>query len=869
MSFLFENYDWLRENMPDSYAELPDCISTNLNPEFELRPYQEYAFCNFITYFESKKRPNPLQVLFHMATGSGKTLIMAGLITYLYKKGYRNFLFFVNLDNIVKKTKDNFLNRTSSKYLFADNIIIDGEHIPILEVDNFQGVSKDAINICFTTIQGLHLDMTYHKENAPSYDDFSECRTVLIADEAHHLNVDTRKGKMTRDEDDRKYSWETTVRRIFEANSENVLLEFTATCDLQNPNILSEYENKIIFDYPLKKFREERFSKQVKAVRADISHEERALLALMFSQCRLKIFQDNRLMIKPVVLFKAKTIAESKNFEKEFHEFIRTLTGAKLEAIVDKLSFDELDKMTSYFASKNISYDLLAQELREGFSPERCLSVNDDKEADDRQILLNSLESRSNPYRAIFQVRKLDEGWDVLNLFDIVRLYETRDQNKGKPGAGTIAEAQLIGRGARYCPFKIQPTDEKYKRKYDNDLDNPLRMCEKLYYHCQADSRYIAELNKALVAIGITPDKQMELTYLLKDEFKKTDLYKDGLVFVNKREVKSRMDVTELLPSIRSKEYVQKFELTRSVVDVMMSDTVSNAVASQTFFHRTTLGAIAEKSYSLVNAAVRKHEAFKFSLLKQKFPNVRSLRQFITDNAYLGGIKVTIESSIEQLTPAILLKACVNVLGEIASAIMEIKDVYIGTTEFRPRHFHALFKNKTIHITNPDDEGLGVSQNDSRVSQDLRLDLSDKEWFVYNDNYGTTEEKAFVKYFETHFQELRKEYDQVYLVRNERELAIYSFEGGERFEPDYLLFLRKKNATGFEQLQLFVEPKGTHLLETDKWKEEFLLQIQALGIPVKELKDDNLYRIIGCPFFNRDKRMAEIEETFRKLLEGK
>jgi type III restriction enzyme len=58
-------------------------------------------------------------------------------------------------------------------------------------------------------------------------------------------------------------------------------------------------------------------------------------------------------------------------------------------------------------------------------------------------------------------------------------------------------------------------------------------------------------------------------------------------------------------------------------------------------------------------------------------------------------------------------------------------------------------------------------------------------------------------------------------------------------------------------------------LETDKWKEEFLLQIQALGIPVKELKDDNLYRIIGCPFFNRDKRMAEIEETFRKLLEGK
>ena len=205
-------------------------------------------------------------------------------------------------------------------------------------------------------------------------------------------------------------------------------------------------------------------------------------------------------------------------------------------------------------------------------------------------------------------------------------------------------------------------------------------------------------------------------------------------------------------------------------------------------------------------------------------------------------------------------------LGEIASAIMEIKDVYIGTTEFRPRHVHALFKNKTIHITTPDDEGLGVSQNDSRVSQDLRLDLSDKEWFVYNDNYGTTEEKAFVKYFETHFQSFaRSMIRSIWFEMNEN---CHLLSGGERFEPDYLPFLRKKNATGFEQSQLFVNPRGHNLLETDKWKEEFLLQIQALGIPVKELKDDNLYRIISCPFFNRDKRMAEIEETFRKLLEG-
>lgn len=215
--FLFQQIDSIRDFSPIAYKELPDYIPTNLNPTFELRPYQENAFRNFITFYESDKRPNPTQVLFHMATGSGKTLIMAGLIIYLYKLGYRNFLFFVNLDNIVQKTKDNFLNAASAKYLFAEQIVIDGETIKINEVSNFQGTSPDAINICFTTTQGLHSDMWSVKEGAPSFDDFSEVKTVLISDEAHHLNVDTRKGKKSTDDDSSK-SWEYTVNRIFGAN---------------------------------------------------------------------------------------------------------------------------------------------------------------------------------------------------------------------------------------------------------------------------------------------------------------------------------------------------------------------------------------------------------------------------------------------------------------------------------------------------------------------------------------------------------------------------------------------------------------------------------------------------------------------------
>lgn len=184
MAFLYNKMDVLRE--AGVGKEIPSYIQQNINPNFELRPYQKKAFENFVTYFEGNLRQNPSQTLFHMATGSGKTLIMAGLMLYLYKRGYRNFLFFVNLSNIVEKTKVNFLDASSTKYLFNDEIVIDGERVVIQEVSNFQTSDPDKINICFSSTQGLHMDMWMTKENGMSFDDFDNQKVVLISDEAHH-----------------------------------------------------------------------------------------------------------------------------------------------------------------------------------------------------------------------------------------------------------------------------------------------------------------------------------------------------------------------------------------------------------------------------------------------------------------------------------------------------------------------------------------------------------------------------------------------------------------------------------------------------------------------------------------------------------
>ena len=867
MAFLYEKIDALSEY--GSSAVLPSYIPGNLNPNFELRPYQKQAFEYFITHFESSNRSKPTQVLFHMATGSGKTLIMAGLMLYLYKQGYRNFLFFVNLSNIVEKTRENFCNPASTKYLFADEIVLDGERIRINQVDNFQYADLNAINICFATTQGLHMDMWMAKENGMSFDDFDEQKVVLISDEAHHLNVDTKK-KMSAVEESSYHSWEYTVQNIFDRNTANILLEFTATCDLANPAIRTAYENKIIFDYPLAKFYNDRYSKDIITLRSDLTIMERALQALVLSQYRLKVFQDYRLSIKPVVLFKAAKIADSKDFMLDFIETVKNLTGAQLRDLSSAVNNEVMHTAFAYFTNNGISFDTLAAELRDDFSEEHCVSVNDDKDATQKQILLNSLEDADNPYRAIFEVKKLDEGWDVLNLFDIVRLYETRQSGRKKLSPATIAEAQLIGRGARYCPFQIDKEQPKFQRKYDEDVTNELRICETLYYHCQNDHRYITELRDALREIGLDTEKIVQREYILKEEFKATDIYQQGLIFLNDREVKDRKEVRGLSPTVRDAIYRFQATTGASGVDSVMVETSQNVdyYVSNLKTAHLTIKEIASLNYAIVNKALMKYPIFKFNTLCSYFPNVVSTRQFIMDDEYLGAVRIDIQSRDEYPTMETLYSAVFYVLGKIASSISGIEETYRGTKTFRARKIKDVFRNKMVNYTDPHGGGVGISQNDPSVKSDWKIDLSTEDWFVYTDNYGTSEEKAFVACFRGYVADLRKIYNRIYLVRNEREFHIYSVEDGARFEPDYVLFLQRDKTDGFEQLQIFIEPKGTQLLEKDAWKEKFLLQLKTEAVPVTIFVDDNDYRIWGLHFFNQENRMKEFDAEMTLLIKG-
>ncbi len=818
-------------------TEIPAYIRDNLNPTFPLRPYQEEAFTRFILCFENdfEEKEIPLHLLFNMATGSGKTLIMAGLILYLYEKGYRNFLFFVNSTNIIEKTKDNFLNPRTAKYLFSQDIRFEGKPIAVTQVENFEGVNENDINICFTTIQQLHTDMTTEKENTLTYENFAEQQIVLLADEAHHMNVSTK----TQIGMELFESWENTVQRIFTSNDANLLLEFTATHDYETPAMVQKYRNKIIYQYDLINYRNDKYSKEVELVHSDLDQDSRILQALILNYYKQEVAEKNGINLKPVILFKAqKTIAQSEENKDNFHKLIEGLTDAQIQ-VIRKSKSEIIQQAFRFFNENGINTEQLIQRLKHEFQEAYCLSVNDEDEKKNYQIQVNTLEDKNNPIRAIFAVQKLNEGWDVLNLFDIVRCYETRDSGQGKIGKTTISEAQLIGRGARYFPFVLPDYPDRFLRKFDEERNHELRVLEELHYHSINDSRYISEISTALIQQGMMDERLVTRKLKLKDKFKRTNFYKYGVIWLNDQaptdyqHVNSFNDLASL--SVKQKNY----EHIMHTGFVGQTTVMENEAPTSEQHEDAQDIPICDIEQNILRTAIAYNPFFTFASLKHYFPHLTSIREFMTSENLLGGLAITFKGNISDLDEnrSVKLSACKGLLSQIESEIREQATEFQGTKHFRPKQIHNIFKDKLLKF----------DERNPRATIDRQFE--NENWYAFNALYGTSEEKAFVDLLIRKVKDLGVNHNEIYLLRNEKHFAIYNFSDGQAFYPDFALFLQQKKGE-LVCFQFFVEPKGKFLQPTDRWKERFMKEITA------EFKDKLLtidskdFRLIGLPFYN-------------------
>ena len=255
-------YDELRRLDQDVFVstsayEQPGYIKQNMTHTF--RYYQEDAlrYFHYSQTLDQFKYRHPKHVLFNMATGSGKTDLMAGLMLYLYREhSYQNFLFVVNTNSVLNKTIDNLTNPQSDKYLYQQPIEMEGERIRIEKVSQYpRKPQPNVIYLKLASIQSVFNDLFTQRENTMGITDYSRHKVAVLGDEAHHYSASTKKEK------EEEKSWERAIDLILASHPDNRLLEFTATIDLENKNVYSKYKDKIIYRYTLDRYISDRYSK--------------------------------------------------------------------------------------------------------------------------------------------------------------------------------------------------------------------------------------------------------------------------------------------------------------------------------------------------------------------------------------------------------------------------------------------------------------------------------------------------------------------------------------------------------------------------------------------------------------------------------
>lgn len=878
MTFLYEIYNNASENGFVDFKEgIPEYITSNL--KYSLREYQKEAIGRYLYYYKNeKKKIYPEHILYNMATGSGKTLLMAAVILEKYKQGECNFIFFVNNENILTKTRANFVSLFSKKYLFVDKININNKFVTIREVSDFSDIQENTINILFTTIQQLHTDLNMIRENRISYEQFEDTSIVLLADEAHHLNAG-----LNSDEKNDNNSWTTTVTNIQKIAKKSSLFEFTATIDLANLDIIKKYEQHLLFKYDLKQFRLDGFSKDVLFHLVDSSVEVRMLQALIISQYRKKVALKNGIYLKPLILFKSHRKNESKVNYDNFVEFLKNITVQQIELQRRQIDTGILKLAFNFFLDQNILDSDLILELQEDFREERLMLIDSNNKSSDKLKDLNSLENPKNEIRAIFAVNMLDEGWDVLNLFDIVRLYDIRDGKTTKngfvAGSTTNAEKQLIGRGARYFPFVLNnETSKKYIRKFDMNELAELRVIEQLHYHSANNPKYISELKHVLRETGIYDDLNfVEHNLKLKESFIKTRRYTEGVVWVNKK--LSRKELLEerqeslfenqiYLPSSFSVYIPTQVTYDMNIFENEDSDSNNILNIKKIIFN---LDKYIEKN--VLRYAINKNKYFTFEKLSNVFMGISSIEAFIQA---LGKIEIILtgsEHQLKELTQEIKLFISERLLESIAKDYINVEERYYGSSKFEPLKIQDVFEKnikRKYSIDKNSNAEFGISQKNQSKTRYFE-DIDSYDWYVYDDNFGTSEEKSFVQAISEIIDELNKKWTDIYLVRNEKAIKIYNFEDGRAFEPDYLLFANDKN-DGNTTWQIFIEPKGNQFLDSDNnfknnkegWKEEFLEEITRKS-NAKILIDDERYKVIGLPFYNERYSKDIVKNRLRTL----
>ena len=361
----------------------------------------------FDTYFPS--------FTFALATGVGKTRLMAAMIAYLhFARGFKDFFILTPGETIYTKTIDNF-TPSSKKYVLSGLTdfpvfnLITGENY---EYSNFSNQLFESLNIYIFNIQKIFNERTdvefrFHRYQETLGSSFAELLQqkdlIILMDESH------------------RYRGPKSIKAINLLNPK-LGLEFTATPKSDNvvyeyhladaindsKNALKELEKGngagkgyIKIPYVIARSDDYSYKGDIELIKLEdgiLRHREKKALVEEYSK------NNKLLFVLPVTLITTKSIQHAKD----------------VKALIENNDFFD------------------------GYYKDKTLLVTSESEVESIKQLLRLEEPYPiNKNEIVIHVDKLKEGWDVKNVYTII------------PFRASISKTlilQTIGRGLR-LPF--------------------------------------------------------------------------------------------------------------------------------------------------------------------------------------------------------------------------------------------------------------------------------------------------------------------------------------------------------------------------------------------------------------------------------
>ena len=363
---------------------------------------------------------------FDIATGVGKTRLMAALLLYLHRtQGIKHFFILAPNLTIYKKLQEDFGNPASKKYLFqgVDDFVT--KDIRIVTGDNFNEQGQSL----------FQADVTINIFNIAKFN----------ADE----KVNTKTGKTSK----------PLIKRLGETLGESYW-QFLKNCN--DLVLMMDEAHRYVADASLNALNELNPRLGIEMTATPLDKKKQEFTNRIFVYNLQQALNDRQYVKRPTIVTRSSFSKGDMTKEQIDHYILNDAIGVheKIKADLQDYSVQYNQRLVkplmlvcciSTDHAAEVATFIESVQCQGGIYKDKVLNINVKTYNDEVEAQFVALENVDNRIEIVIHVMKLTEGWDVNNLYTIVPL---------RAADSVTLVKQTLGRGLR-LPFGGERTGVK------------------------------------------------------------------------------------------------------------------------------------------------------------------------------------------------------------------------------------------------------------------------------------------------------------------------------------------------------------------------------------------------------------------------